>query len=63
MSSCCFIGHRNAVLSNEQKIKLRQILEKLIKDNHVTQFLFGSKSAFDDICYSKLDNCKFHFQI
>lgn len=49
--SACFIGHRNAELPSELKIKLKELLVDLIEKENVVKFLFGSKSKFDTSCY------------
>ncbi len=48
--TCCFFGHRTINETEELKLKLRAIIEKLIVENSVDTFLFGSKSDFNDIC-------------
>ncbi len=57
-TTCCFFGHRNAVLADEQKIKLVQIIETLIVQEKVDTFLFGSKSDFDRLCYETVCELK-----
>ena len=49
--SCCFIGHRNVEDTEELQHKIRETVEKLINDEGVTLFLFGSRSDFDSICH------------
>lgn len=49
MKSVCFIGHRNANLSNEEIDYLKSVLINLIK-NGVDNFLFGSRSSFNNLC-------------
>ena len=48
--TCCFIGNRNIVETEDLKIKLYKIIESLILENEVNTFLFGSKSRFNDLC-------------
>jgi len=49
-NTCCFIGHR-AIFEDEQlKSQLCEIIEKLIVDENVDTFLFGSHSQFNTIC-------------
>ncbi len=49
--TCCFFGHRKIVLSEALKDRLYKNTEKLIVENNISTFLFGSKSKFDDLCY------------
>ena len=49
--NCCFIGHRDVVLSPDSLRRLTKLIEGLIVDEGVNVFLFGSRSAFDDTCY------------
>ena len=48
-NTCCFIGHRTINETEELKLKLNEIIEKLIVDEKVDTFLFGSKSRFDGL--------------
>ena len=50
-NTCCFFGHRKINLTEDLKSKLRVTMEKLIVDENVDMFLFGSRSDFDDLCY------------
>ena len=54
--ACCFIGHRNVEDTEELRQKIRKTVEKLINDESVTLFLFGSRSAFDSICHGVVTN-------
>ena len=47
---CCFFGHRTINETEELKTKLIEIIEKLIVENSVDTFLFGSKSRFNSLC-------------
>jgi len=47
---CCFFGHRNVNETEELKIKLIEIIEKLIVQKNVDTFLFGSRGRFNDLC-------------
>lgn len=47
---CCFIGHRNVEKTPELKKRLIDTVRRLITENGVNKFLFGSKSRFDDLC-------------
>ncbi|MBQ9976786.1 MAG: DUF1273 family protein [Clostridia bacterium] len=45
--TCCFFGHRTIRVTEELKTKLTDTIEKLITQEKVDTFLFGSKSEFD----------------
>ena len=47
---CCFIGHRNVKKTAKLREKLTDTVRWLITKKEVDQFLFGSKSSFDDFC-------------
>ena len=49
-NTCCFIGHRTIDETEELKSRLKEIIEKLIIDEKVDTFLFGSKSRFNSLC-------------
>ena len=48
--TCCFFGHRKINETEALKSKLKEIIEKLIVDEKVDTFLFGSKSRFNSLC-------------
>lgn len=50
-NTCCFLGHRTINETEELKLKLNEIIEKLIVEKQVDTFLFGSKSRFNNLCY------------
>lgn len=52
-----FIGHRQIEKTEELKQKLTEIVATLIKEG-ADKFLFGSKSAFDDLCYEVVTKLK-----
>ncbi len=56
--SCCFIGHRTIEGARQLKQLAIQVIEDLIADYGVTQFLFGSKSAFNALCYEAVTHLK-----
>ena len=56
--TCCFIGHRDIKETEELKLKLVETIEKLITQNSVDTFLFGSKSRFNDLCYEIVSKIK-----
>ncbi len=55
---CCFFGHRAINETEELKSQLCKIIEKLIVDEKVDTFLFGSKSRFNDLCYELVTQTK-----
>ncbi len=55
---CCFFGHRTINETEELKIKLRTIIEKLIVEKQVDTFLFGSKSRFNSLCLETVTEIK-----
>ena len=57
-NTCCFIGHREINVTDELKEKLRVVIERLITDESIDTFLFGSKSQFDDLCYDIVTEIK-----
>ena len=55
---CCFFGHRTINETKELKAKLIEIIEKLIADEKVDTFLFGSKSRFNNLCLEVITEMK-----
>lgn len=49
--TCSFFGHRNVVVTEELKEKVKDIIEDLIVNQSVFIFLFGSRSNFDYLCH------------
>ena len=56
--ACCFFGHRTIKETEELKLKLCRIIEKLIVEKAVDTFLFGSKSRFNDLCFELVTKYK-----
>ncbi len=56
--TCCFFGHRKINETEELKLKLIKIIEKLIVDEKVDTFLFGSKSRFNSLCLELVTEIK-----
>ena len=51
MKACSFFGHRDTPQTEELKQKVRETVERLIVEERVDTFLFGSRSNFDELCY------------
>ena len=49
-NTCCFFGNRTINETEQLKSKLYETIEKLIVDQKVDTFLFGSKSRFNELC-------------
>ena len=47
----CFIGHRNAPDTDELRNMISETVRRLIIENGVVYFLFGSRSNFDWLCH------------
>ena len=45
-------------MTDELKEKLRVVIERLIVDENIDSFLFGSKSQFDDLCWDIVTDIK-----
>ena len=58
MNVCCFIGHRTVNETEELKTRITRVIEKLINENGVDTFLFGSKSQFNALCYMLVTKAK-----
>ncbi len=50
--TCCVFGHRNIEKSESLRARLYCVMEELIRKERVETFLFGSKSAFNDLCHA-----------
>ncbi len=57
-NTCCFIGHRAIFESEQLKTQLCEIIEKLIVEEKVDTFLFGSKSRFNSLCLELVSKIK-----
>lgn len=57
-NTCCIFGHRTINETEELKSQLCEIIEKLIVDENVDTFLFGSKSRFDSLCLELVTTIK-----
>ncbi len=57
-NTCCFIGNRTINETEELKIEITNIIEKLIVEYSVDTFLFGSKSRFNSLCLELVTKIK-----
>ena len=57
-NTCCFVGHRSIYDNEDLRVKLTEIIERLITEENVDTFLFGSKSHFDSLCLELVTKCK-----
>ena len=58
MNICCFFGHRTINDTEELRMKVSESIERLITEEGVDTFLFGSKSRFDDLCLELVTKIK-----
>ncbi len=56
--TCCFLGHRTINDTDDLRTKLTESIEKLITEEKVDTFLFGSKSEFDRLCVGLVTKLK-----
>ena len=56
--TCCFFGHRTIDETEELKMNLKNTIERLITEEKVNIFLFGSKSCFDSLCLELVTELK-----
>ncbi|MBQ7090866.1 MAG: DUF1273 family protein [Clostridia bacterium] len=49
-NTCCFFGHRTIDETEALTTRLYETIERLITDEEIDTFLFGSKSRFNDLC-------------
>ena len=57
-NTACFFGHRTINETEELKEQLCETIERLIVDEKVNTFLFGSKSRFNDLCHKQVTKYK-----
>lgn len=55
---CSFFGHRNVEMTEELYNKVKTIVEDLILNHGVSDFLFGSRSNFNDLCHKVVSDLK-----
>ena len=58
MKACSFFGHRDTPQTEELKAKVREAVERLIVEEGVDTFLFGSRSKFDELCHMVITKLK-----
>ena len=56
--SCCFFGHRKIEYTKELENQIYENAEKLILNENVDTFYFGSKSEFDSLCHKAVTELK-----
>lgn len=61
--ACSFFGHRNAELTSDKLTELESVIERLITNENVSLFLFGSRSNFDKICHEVVTKLKDKYDI
>ncbi len=57
-NTCTFIGHRKIEKTEWLYKKIESCVEGLILEKNISVFLFGSKSGFDELCYSAVSKLK-----
>ncbi len=56
--AACFFGHREIIETEELKKRICETIERLIVDENVDTFLFGSQSRFDGLCLELVTKTK-----
>ena len=56
--TCCFIGHRKINETDRLRADLYSKIEDLIINREVCNFLFGSRSDFNDLCFEIVTELK-----
>ncbi len=59
--SCSFFGHRKIEITTQLKNNLKDIVENLIVSHNVYNFLFGSKSNFNQLCHLVVSELKIKY--
>ena len=57
-NTCCVFGHRTINETRDLRTKITDVIEKLITDENVDTFLFGSKSHFNNLCLELVTKMK-----
>ena len=58
MKKCCIVGHRTIEIDQSLIDKIRKELIKMIEDENIYIFLFGSQSMFTTLCYDIISQLK-----
>ena len=58
MKACSFFGYRDTPQTEELKEKVSEMVERLIVEEGVDTFLFGSRSKFDELCHMVVTELK-----
>ncbi len=59
--SCSFIGHRTVDNIEKIEIKTKNLVERLILEQNVSTFIFGSRSDFDNLCQKIVSEFKIKY--
>lgn len=59
--SCCFIGHRKILKTQNLIFNLKYFIEDLILNKNVDVFYFGSVSEFNKLCYNIVSDLKLKY--
>ena len=57
-AAACCIGHRALTMTPDLERKVREVCEKLICEENVEVFFFGSKSDFNSLCYAEVSKLR-----
>ena len=57
-NTCCFFGHRTIDETDALQKNVATVVERLIAQEGVDTFLFGSKSRFDELCLAIVTKLK-----
>lgn len=56
------IGHKKIDKTQDLIDRLNEVMTDLIVSENADTFIFGSKSAFDDLCYKTITELKYKYQ-
>ena len=57
-NTCCFFGHRTINETVGLRTKITETVKRLITEENVDTYLFGSKSRFDSLCLELVTQTK-----